>query len=351
MLNRIRRFISEQIVDDDKRMLVQFNVAYILFFSIELSMSVVDFFTGNIVLMIANLIFAVLCLFDFGLSRFGLKAASVANILFSIEIVLLYGFYLVTGLPEGFSVIWLCMLPSFGMILYRRSRTTVLCAIMFVVLVFFFWTPIGRSLLLYDYNRTFLLRFPILYVGFFFISFFLETYRIYTQRELKKARTQYERLYSHDELTGLFNRRGFVNSVNADIAKQKGKNYALALVDIDHFTDINGRFGHLKGDIVLKELAKLIGQNFDGPCSRWGDDKFAIFSSEGSITDKKLKEFIDLVNKHDFDKDEHRFQVTISVGCAFSSTESKPEELFKLANRSLYSAKTEGIGKSYFTHI
>lgn len=351
MLDRVGQFISEQIVDDDKRMVVQFNVAYFLFFSIAVIMSIVNYLTGNVLLMLATMAFAVCCMFDFGLSRLGKGFTTVANVCFSVEIVALFIFFLVTGMPDGFSVIWVCMLPSFGMLLYRRSRTTIICAIMFVVLVFFFWIPYGQSLLKYEYNDAFMLRFPMMFVGFYVISLALETFRLYTQRELIKAKTQYAQLYKQDELTGLYNRRGFVNVVNEIIATEKTKELALVLIDIDHFTDINGKYGHVKGDLVLKELAKLIKENFNFPASRWGDDKFAIFCGNGALSEKKLKDFCEYCAKQQYDKDGVKFGFTISIGGAFSYTENKPEELFKQANRCLYKAKTEARGSACFVHL
>lgn len=352
MLEKIRQSITEQIVDDEKRKVVQFNVAYILFFSIAAVMSIVNFFTGNTLLLFGTLTFSVLCMFDFALSRFNRRAAAVANILFSIEIVALFVFFLVTGMPEGFSAIWICMLPSFGMLLYRRSRTTVICAVMFAILVFFFWIPYGRSLLLYDYTETFMFRFPLLYVGFYIISLSIETFRLYTQRELTRYQTRYAQLYSNDELTGLFNRRGFVNEVNKMISEGKKKDCALILVDIDHFTDINGTYGHVKGDLVLKEISKMIRNSFGNiPASRWGDDKFALFCSNGALNEKKIKDFVISCSEHEFDKDGSKFRISVSVGGAYATTEMKAEEIFKQANRCLYKAKTDGRNTARFVHL
>lgn len=351
MLNKVRQSIAEQIVNEDKRMIVQFNVAYISFFTIAALMSIVNYLTGNVLLMLATMVFGVLCMFDFGLSRINRKCAKVANIFFSIEILALFTFFLITGMPEGFSAIWICILPSFGMLLYRRSRTTVLCAVMFVILVFFFWIPYGQSLLLYEYNETFMFRFPLLYVSFYIISLFLETFRLYTQRELTKAKTQYDQLYNHDELTGLYNRRGFVNEVNAIIAEGKKKERALLLIDIDHFTDINATYGHIKGDTILREIASLIKANLNYTAARWGDDKFAVFCGNGALSEKKIKEFSQICANHQFDKSGNKFNITVSIGCAFAPFDTKPEELFKHANRCLFTAKRDGRNTTKFIHM
>ena len=57
-------------------------------------------------------------------------------LLFGIEIVFLFVFFIISGNPDGFSVIWIVMLPACGMLLFGRKRATILCAVMFAILVF-----------------------------------------------------------------------------------------------------------------------------------------------------------------------------------------------------------------------
>ncbi len=73
---------------------------------------------------------------------------------------------------------------------------------------FFFWTPIGRQFLMYEYTDSFRQRFPLLFVAFFMMTLFLETVRVLTQNELDIARERNDYLSMHDELTGAYNRHG-----------------------------------------------------------------------------------------------------------------------------------------------
>lgn len=154
-------------------------------------MTVLNIFTRKGALTWATGVFAALCAVNILLVRPGKgRGIAVASMLFGVEIVALFTFFLVSGNPDGFSAIWIAMLPACGLLLFGRKRGTVLCAVMFAILVFLFWIPAGRALLLYDYNRTFLARFPILCVAFYLLSLLLETIRSVTQNELDKLRAK-----------------------------------------------------------------------------------------------------------------------------------------------------------------
>ena len=81
--------------------------------------------------------------------------------------------------------------------------------------IFFFWTPLGRSVLMYEYTKEFMLRFPFVYVAFYIITLFIETSRSETRKQLASLEKKYEYLYRHDELTGILNRYGFYEALNA----------------------------------------------------------------------------------------------------------------------------------------
>ncbi len=91
----------------------------------------------------------------------------------------------------------------------------------------------------------------------------------------------------HDPLTGLFNRRSFIESVNYEIkrAARCHQRLFLALLDLDGFKAFNDRFGHIKGDDLLRLLADEMRQTFRRPsdfCFRLGGDEFAVLFSADS---------------------------------------------------------------------
>ena len=80
------------------------------------------------------------------------------------------------------------MLPVAGMFVFGKKRNTVLCLLMFLFLIFVFYTPLGKSLLRYEYTQSFMLRFPMAFFAFFLLSYFLETVRENTFNELENLK-------------------------------------------------------------------------------------------------------------------------------------------------------------------
>jgi len=82
-----------------------------------------------------------------------------------------------------------------------------------------------------------------------------------------------------DELTGLFNRRGFDSRLRLEWnrARREQTPVSLMMIDIDFFKKYNDIYGHLQGDIALQEVAKVIAQSLKRPadfCARWGGEEF-----------------------------------------------------------------------------
>ena len=101
------------------------------------------------------------------------------------------------------------------------------------------------------------------------------------QRELEEQHVQAEvfrRLAMFDPLTGLYNRRFAEQRLKAEIARSERRGHALivVLVDLNDFKEINDKYGHQTGDLVLKEFAKRLSSSTRGSdvAARWGGDEF-----------------------------------------------------------------------------
>jgi diguanylate cyclase (GGDEF)-like protein len=92
-----------------------------------------------------------------------------------------------------------------------------------------------------------------------------------------------------DFLTGFYNRRYLQARLREELARAQrlGHSLALLMIDIDHFKQINDRFGHLAGDTVLHEVAGRIGAQMrtSDTGARFGGDEFAMLLQEGSVVD------------------------------------------------------------------
>ena len=252
--------------------------------------------------------------------------------------VALFTFFLISGNPDGFSALWIAMLPACGMLLFGRKRAAILSGVMFAILIFFFWIPAGRSLLQYEYSKTFMMRFPIFYLAFFLLSALLETIRSVTQKELDKLREKYKYYAAHDYLTNLLNRQGLEEwySTFRALGEQ-----AVLMIDIDHFKNVNDSCGHDVGDLVLASVAREIQRMADTRVCRWGGEEFVVwFSDSGKMCDPEAirssieKTDIEIPNSGKV------LHVTISIGVA-KGTEPLGT-LVKNADEAMLQAKNKG---------
>ena len=157
-----------------------------------------------------------------------------------------------------------------------------------------------------------------------------------------------------DPLTGLHNRRFADTHLNqlTTTAAREGREYALMMVDIDHFKSINDRFGHAAGDIVLSALADRVRQNFRGEdlIARIGGEEFLIAmpdtsSEQAEMAAERLRR---LIHSRPFNIGPGKtpLPVTVSVGVAhcdahLAATRSM-SDMFSQADAALYEAKSAG---------
>lgn len=152
-----------------------------------------------------------------------------------------------------------------------------------------------------------------------------------------------------DFLTGLSNRRHFMETLETELAR--GKRYdlplSLAILDIDHFKHINDTFGHGAGDRVLFDLAKLLVhelRNFD-TVGRLGGEEFAILFPNTCAHQAKLacERLITAIRSMEIVTDEGTIRFTASFGLTDAAREARDGRAFlQAADQLLYRAKNEG---------
>ena len=335
----MRRKLSEILTDEDKRKELQYIGIFFLFFIISTFMTILNIITNKGFLTVATAVFSVLCAVNFILVRKGGKSGmTIASVLFSVEIVALFTFFLISGNPDGFSALWIAMLPACGMLLFGRKRAAILSSVMFAILVFFFWVPAGRSLLQYEYNKTFMMRFPIFYLAFFLLSALLESIRSITQNELDKLRDKYKYYAAHDYLTNLLNRQGLEEwyATFKNLGEQ-----ATMMIDIDHFKHVNDSFGHDVGDLVLASVAREIKSIADTRVCRWGGEEFVVWfpDSKKMCDPEKIRAGIENMDIT-IPGSTKVLHVTVSVGVAKGT--GNLGALIKAADEAMLLAKSNG---------
>lgn len=337
--------LRNALLNDDLRIYMQQLAVYILLGSISFIMTILNLIIEGEMVLWATASFTILCGINIILHIFKGTARKVALNLFIVESLALFTFFLVSGSPDGFSALWIAMLPSFGLLIFQRKKGSIFAGIMFLVLIFFLWIPVGRNLLQYDYNDTFCIRFPILYVAFFLLAFFLESVRVASYSEMIKSKDKYEYMYLHDALTDVYNRYGFYKE-QEELFKERDTNRALAILDLDAFKTINDTYGHEKGDIVLQTLVytleKVVTEE-DILC-RWGGDEFVILFSDATNSLEQCNKILEEVRKCRFTFQNNTIGITISLGLVQGENDDKLNisEMAKQADINLYSAKENG---------
>ncbi len=155
-----------------------------------------------------------------------------------------------------------------------------------------------------------------------------------------------ERLSVIDELTGLYNRRGFLTLSKQQIALKKRNNNDLLLVyfDIDGMKKINDTLGHSVGDYALMSFANLLKKVFRSSdiIARIGGDEFVILAIECTIREyKKIKGRLDQVIDEFNASKNQQFQLSVSAGAApcDPDTTFTIEQLMEEADAELYKEK------------
>lgn len=164
---------------------------------------------------------------------------------------------------------------------------------------------------------------------------------------------RHERIYEQaikDGLTGLFNKRHMMTVFERQFLQSQrlGNRLCMILIDIDHFKKVNDTWGHLTGDIILREVSALLVENArasDLPCRYGGEELAVILPEEELATAAKMAERLRLaIERKEFLSDSGKaLHVTASFGVAcYVPGMTRVEDMIAAADQSLYVAKHDG---------
>lgn len=177
--------------------------------------------------------------------------------------------------------------------------------------------------------------------------------RVKTQLKLKNLVEHLEFIASHDEMTGVYNRRKFFSAATEAFGIVQRNMYAI-MIDIDKFKAINDTYGHSFGDEVIKAVARNILQNIlEGSIfGRIGGEEFAVLchsDSEEIIVENLEKIRASVENLSLISDKGNEVSFTISAGMAKSNKNVNTLDLLlKEADHTLYEAKGSGRNKAIF---
>lgn len=184
------------------------------------------------------------------------------------------------------------------------------------------------------------LAFLVAFVAYLVIGFAIH--------DLRVSRAELERLSLTDMLSGLANRRAFLERFD-----QCDRDKSLLIIDIDRFKLVNDNHGHAVGDQVIVAVANMLSTVFgdQGVCARIGGEEFAVFSgmtfAEFNVRAEILRSRIAGMTT---EVGEGQCSVTVSGGIARALPGQTFGEVFSCADKALYAAKTGGRNRIVVSH-
>ncbi len=175
--------------------------------------------------------------------------------------------------------------------------------------------------------------------------------------ELKRTEDVLKELAIRDELTGLYNRREMMRILSEEFERywRHGRKFSLVLLDIDHFKEVNDRYGHLSGDNVLRTLGQLIQGNlrFLDKSARYGGDEFALILPETSEVDAFLlaERLRQKISAHSFviseNRDSIHINITVTIGAGEITDDiTTRESLIVVVDKMMYIGKRQGRNRT-----
>ncbi len=311
---------------------------------------------------ITLLVFAVLQVFNdhLPLALFELSASVV--LLFSarwIEATAYLQWFVYTYLLAAFSFflfiiaapgssrsafVWVFMMPVMSYLLLGRKAGFFLAAPFMLGGGFFFYHQLAAL----DSARVMIDLLNPVFCGILIVLFM----HLYETRR-SDAQERLVLLAQTDALTGLSNRSYFQTTLSRTIneAGRSQNRFALVLMDIDHFKQVNDTLGHDAGDEVLRHIGERLSERLRNTdfVARLGGEEFGLILRDVDRAQARalVDELRQRIENHRVAYGDTHIQVTASFGVGFwPGDASRPNDLYRVADRRLYSAKHAGRNRT-----
>ena len=167
--------------------------------------------------------------------------------------------------------------------------------------------------------------------------------------QLKEAEAKLREMATTDDLTGIHNRRNFLELTDREVARSQrhSRPLSLLMMDIDHFKNVNDTYGHDVGDLVLKAVVRRTRSTLRDTdhLGRFGGEEFVALLPETGLEAAvaTAERILKVVSATPMETPDHSFTVTISIGVA-ELQDHLPDTsaLLKAADQAMYEAKNNG---------
>lgn len=177
------------------------------------------------------------------------------------------------------------------------------------------------------------------FVVILYVAFVSKVSAAVSKKELLKKNDTLLQAANYDQLTGLFSRHLLKERYQQCI----DDTMALAIGDIDDFKAVNDAYGHICGDVVLKELSELMRQYLDPNVflCRWGGEEFVLVFPTGELVEVKQEmiKFCKIVENHTFQYQHIKFHITMTFGLSVGNEGITLNQWIEQADQLLYEGK------------
>lgn len=260
-----------------------------------------------------------------------------------------YGFaqYIIALIPVGFYICYTMNTGRWKILIATGSAFFAMASFLSCKLLSFFKIPMyeiaetSAELHLYVFNSVCTFMFLIVFSLIFISEINLSNIHLRYQNEIL------DKLASTDPLTGLYNRRSM--DVFLQQAQKADSGFCVVMCDIDDFKKVNDTYGHDFGDVVLKEVARIITKQVgaNGYVCRWGGEEILILVS-GSAKENAThiaENIRSNVANHVFELNSRWIHCTLTLGISAYKEGQTVEETITDADNHLYQGKRSGKNK------
>lgn len=275
-----------------------------------------------------------------------------ARVLFSIACVALS--YALLPPARGLALQYLCIILVFDMnrLTPGQVRFAAIAAPLFIVATLLATLSLGLSTADFDTEVVNLAMAAVMGPVLLIVSGTARRVRrqmLDTRAELTKALDRTQALAIRDGLTGLYNRRHLQQRLTEELLRQRRNHrpFCVALLDIDHFKQINDRHGHARGDAVLREVARLLPALLPPTAvlARWGGEEFLLLLPDTALAPARelLQRLHQAMAREDWDALATGLgPVTFSAGLCQSVSTDEIHRTLERVDQALYEAKATG---------
>ena len=172
--------------------------------------------------------------------------------------------------------------------------------------------------------------------------------RMRTNLELREAYSRMEQMAKYDSLTRLYNRRSIMERIEIEMVRlgRTWRPFALIMMDVDGFKQVNDTYGHECGDQVLVHLSELINRHLrkQDVASRWGGEEFLLMLPETTMDGAEIlaEKVRGIVESTPTIYQEHKIGITVTLGINVFSKPGPVSECIRGADNAMYFGKKKG---------